>query len=143
MNRAKTHLDAKTHLGIDAELCGTPMEVGDGFSRVELTPGPRTASDEHGLVHGGFTFGLADYAAMLAVNHPNVVLAAAEVRFLRPVRTGERLVAEARIEGAAADTGPGGDDKPWVEVTVSRDDEPVFSGRFRCYVPRRHVLSVE
>lgn len=127
---------ARTHLEIDTELCGTPLEVGDGYSRVELTPGPRTASDEHGLVHGGFTFGLADYAAMLAVNHPNVVLAAAEVKFLRPVRTGERLLAEARLEGGAA-----GDDKPWVTVTVTRDGEPVFSGRFRCYVPPRHVLA--
>lgn len=136
MNRARTHLE------IDTELCGTPLEVGDGFSLVELTPGPRTASDEHGLVHGGFTFGLADYAAMLAVNHPNVVLAAAEVKFLRPVRTGERLLAEARLEGqGTGDAGPAGDDKPWVTVTVTRDGEPVFSGRFRCYVPLRHVLA--
>ncbi len=56
------------------------------------------AADERGLVHGGFVFGLADYAAMLAVNHPNVVLASAEVRFLKPVVVGERLVAEAWVE---------------------------------------------
>lgn len=132
---------ARTHLKIDPELCGTPLEVGDGHSRVELTPGPRTAADDHGLVHGGFVFGLADYAAMLAVNHPDVVLAAAEVRFLRPVRSGETLVAEARREGAeeAADLAAG--DKPWVEVSVTRDGEPVFNGRFRCYVPARHVLA--
>jgi acyl-coenzyme A thioesterase PaaI-like protein len=43
------------------------------------------AADQRGLVHGGFTFGLADYAAMVAVNDPNVVLGAAEVRFLAPV----------------------------------------------------------
>jgi acyl-coenzyme A thioesterase PaaI-like protein len=46
--------------------------------------------DAHGLVHGGFVFGLADYAAMLAVNDPNVVLGAAEARFLKPVRRGDQ-----------------------------------------------------
>jgi acyl-coenzyme A thioesterase PaaI-like protein len=55
------------------------------------------AADDRGLVHGGFVFGLADHAAMLAVNDPFVVLGSAEVRFLRPVVVGERLVAEARV----------------------------------------------
>lgn len=43
------------------------------------------------------TFGLADYAAMLAVNEPTVVLGKAEVRFLKPVKVGERLLARTRI----------------------------------------------
>jgi acyl-coenzyme A thioesterase PaaI-like protein len=47
------------------------------------------AVDDRGLVHGGFVFGLADHAAMLAVNDPNVVLGAASTRFLKPVRVGE------------------------------------------------------
>jgi len=128
---------ANTHRWIDRELCGEPLEVGGGRSRVALTTLPRMAADEHGLVHGGFAFGLADYAAMLAVDHPNVVLAAAEVKFLRPVRAGERLEAAAEVEGA------GGDDRPWVTVTVRRGDEPVLTGRFRCYVPAHHVLATD
>lgn len=31
------------------------------------------AADEYRLVHGGFIFGLADYAVMLAINEPTVV----------------------------------------------------------------------
>ncbi len=143
--------EARTHRTIDRALCGEPLEVGGGRARVVLDTEPRMAADERGLVHGGFAFGLADHAAMLAVNHPNVVLAAAEVKFLRPVRVGERLVAEAELEASvsntAADAGPntapGGDARPWVAVTVRRGDEPVMSGRFRCYVPERHVLAGE
>lgn len=136
----------RTHLAIDAELCGTPVEVGGGRSHVRLTTTERMAADEHGLVHGGFAFGLADYAAMLAVNHPHVVLAAAEVRFLLPVRVGETLDARAEIEGPesggpAADVGPAGDEKPWVGVSVERDGQAVLTGRFRCYVPAAHVLA--
>lgn len=127
--------EVATHRAIDPELCGRAVELASGFSRVQLTPSQRMAADEHGLVHGGFPFGLADYAAMLAVNAPLVVLAAAEVRFLLPVRVGEALEAEARrVEGA------GDAAKPIVEVTVTRRGELVMSGRFRCYVPRRHVL---
>ena len=71
-------------------------ETAAGTARVGLTTLPEMAVDAAGLVHGGFVFGLADHAAMLAVNDPYVVLGSAAVRFLRPVRVGERLIAEAR-----------------------------------------------
>ncbi|MEZ4484205.1 MAG: hotdog domain-containing protein [Syntrophotaleaceae bacterium] len=54
-------------------------------------------ADDAGLIHGGFTFGLADYSAMLAVNDPHVVLGGAETRFLAPVQCGEVMVATAEV----------------------------------------------
>lgn len=139
MDQASTASRPRTHLAVDAELCGAVREVGDGRARVELTATPRMAADERGLVHGGFTFGLADYAAMLAVDHPNVVLAAAEVRYLRPTRVGDRLSAVAEVEEGGR--GPG--DKPWVRVDVGCGGVTVFTGRFRCYVAPRHVLATD
>ena len=94
------------------------------------------AADDHGLVHGGFVFGLADYAAMLAVNDPNVVLAGADVRFLMPVVVGEQLVAEAWVEEADGR-------KSRVRVEVVRDGDTVMSGDFRCVTLARHVLGEE
>jgi acyl-coenzyme A thioesterase PaaI-like protein len=94
----------RTHLAINRRLCGEPVDcerTAEGVARVALTTVPEMAVDEAGLVHGGFVFGLADHAAMLAVNHPNVVVGSAEVRFLAPVAVGERLVAEARRSEAA------------------------------------------
>jgi acyl-coenzyme A thioesterase PaaI-like protein len=99
------------------------------------------------LVHGGFVFGLADHAAMLAVNHPNVVLGSAAVRFLLPVTVGERLVAEASL---AETTGR----KSRVLVEVRREaagdasgasgasgaGEAVMSGELVCFTLDRHVL---
>lgn len=92
------------------------------------------AADEHGLVHGGFVFGLADYAAMLAVGDPNVVLGSAETRFLRPVRVGERLLAVAEVE---AEDGK----KRQVRVQVRRDADAVMTGLFTCFVLPEHVLA--
>jgi len=91
------------------------------------------AVDAQGLVHGGFVFGLADYAAMLAVNEPNVVLGAAETRFLKPVRVGERMVASARTVDANGR-------KREVRVEAAVSSEPVFEGIFTCFVLERHVL---
>ena len=79
--------------------------------------------DEPGLVHGGFVFGLADHAAMLAVNHPNVVLGGADVKFLKPVRVGEALVAEAVVTESVKN-------RHMVDVTVTCEKRPVFKGQF-------------
>ncbi|MCP4713976.1 MAG: thioesterase [Deltaproteobacteria bacterium] len=126
-------MQIKTHNKIDQGLCGKPIELEDGFCRVELVPTAAMAADDTGLVHGGFIFGLADYAAMLAVNHPNVVLGAAEVKFMKPVAVGERVVAEADIERRK-------DGKATVQVSVLRDKQEVFSGTFTCFTLEQHVL---
>ena len=77
-----------THLSISRDLVGAPESVSDGEATATLATTPCMAADDRGLVHGGFVFGLADYAAMLAVNDPHVVLGAAETRFTAPVRVG-------------------------------------------------------
>lgn len=122
-----------THAAIDRRLCGRPVELAPGRARVEMTARPEMAADDRGLVHGGFVFGCADYAAMLAVNHPHVVLAGAEVRFLAPVRVGERLTAEAAVESEDGR-------KRRVAVRVERRGETVLSGSLLCVVPAAHVL---
>lgn len=105
----------RTHLGIDRRLVGEPLALEEGRAEAVLVTLPEMAADASGLVHGGFVFGLADYAAMLAVNDPNVVLAGAEVRFLKPVAAGERLLASARLAESSGR-------RRRVEVEVRRGD---------------------
>jgi len=126
-------LEARTHLRIDPAWCGTPVELREGSAEVELLTRPEMAADEQGLVHGGFVFGLADYAAMLAVNEPNVVLASADVSFMKPVRVGERLLAIAAVGDVEGR-------KYRVHCAVRGDDGDVLQGRFTCVVTRQHVL---
>lgn len=127
-------MQINTHESIDRSLCGEPVSVEDGTSEVRLECGRNMAADASGLVHGGFIFGLADYAAMLAVNHPNVVLGGAETRFLKPSRVGDVLTATAH------DTTPQ-ERKHLVRVDVSCAGEVVFSGTFTCFVTKEHVLA--
>lgn len=126
-------MDINTHLLINQKLCGAPKKVEEGFARVAMTTTDAMTADASGLVHGGFIFGMADYAAMLAVNDPNVVLGAADVTFLKPVAAGETIVADASvntIEGKKYD----------VDTRVQREGQTVFKGVFTCFVLKRHVL---
>ena len=126
-------MDIRTHKGISAELCGVPQELAPGKSVVRMTVTAAMAADDTGLVHGGFVFGMADYAAMLAVNDPNVVLGASETKFIKPVRTGEIITATAVVKEEAGR-------KRIVDVTVDREGDPVVTGTFTCFVLDRHVL---
>ena len=126
-------MDIRTHHLIDQELCGQPDELSPGFCRVGFRATSRMAADDKGLVHGGFVFGLADYAAMLAVNDPHVVLGAAAVKFLKPVAVGDHIVAEARVGEVSGR-------KHLVDVVVSRNEESLLEGQLTCFVLDRHVL---
>lgn len=132
--------EPRTHRAIDPRSSGEPVALEPGRARVRLDTTPRLAADERGLVHGGFLFSLADYTAMLAVNEPNVVLAAAEMRFLAPVEVGETLVASGQAEATRPNRY-----RVRVEVGRSRQGESeageiVAQGDFDCVVPERHVL---
>ncbi|WP_297488717.1 PaaI family thioesterase [Thermococcus sp.] len=128
-------MEQRTHRLASGRLVGRPVRIGEGRVEVELLTTEEMAVDEYGLVHGGFTFGLADYAAMLAVNEPTVVLGEAEVRFLKPVKAGELLRAKAELREDL-----GRKKVVWVEV-FNEGGEKVFEGAFHCYVLEKHVLA--
>lgn len=127
-------MDLKTHRKASPRLVGRVVSLEEGVEAVaELETSGEMAVDEHGLVHGGFTFSLADYAAMTAVNHPNVVLGGADCRFVAPVKAGETMVARASVKG-------GEGRRRDVEVEVTVREKKVFEGIFKCYVLDKHVF---
>jgi uncharacterized protein (TIGR00369 family) len=127
-------MEIKTHLLAHSPLLGTPIEVVDGRSAIiQLVAIENMVVDEKGLVHGGFTFGLADYAAMLAVNDPNVVIGGANVRFTAPVKRGDIMVAEAKVVELDKS-------KRVVQVEIKVEEKPVLTGELVCYVLEKHVL---
>jgi len=126
-------MEIQTHKLISQEFCGTPLVVEKGYSKVELKTSDKMIVDETGLIHGGFLFGLADYAAMIAVNHPNVVLGGAQVKFIKPVKNNKTILAEAVVESSEGK-------KQNVTVTITNDKEIIFQGMFTCFVLEKHVL---
>lgn len=128
-------MESKTHKLANPSLLGKPIKIIEGFEAVvELQASDEMKVDEHGLVHGGFAFGLADYAAMLAVNHPYVVLGESHARFLAPVRVGELMKANARVSKTEGR-------KIVVSVDVYANDKCVLKADMICFKLERHVLS--
>ena len=129
-------VNIQTHRELDPALCGRPQAVEAGRAEVELATRDDMRADDHGLVHGGFVFGLADHAAMLAVNEPTVVLGSAETRFVAPVRVGDVLLATAEITQTRGA-------KRIVDTRVQRrsDDTVVMTGTLTCFVLPQHVLA--
>ncbi|MDH3524715.1 MAG: MaoC/PaaZ C-terminal domain-containing protein [Acidobacteriota bacterium] len=126
-------MEVATHHAIERRLCGVAINLGPGKATVRLETTREMAADARGLVHGGFVFGAADYAAMVAVNDPNVVLGAAECKFVAPVRLGQVVDFSAR---EVAEAGRRHD----VEVVGRVGEKTVFEGAFACFVLERHVL---
>ena len=130
-------MSVKTHIYASPSLIGKPLSISSGsYAEAELKADWRMAVDEKGLIHGGFTFGLADYAAMIAVNEPNVVLAKAEVKFTAPVKVGDLMNARAEVIDKK-------DGKYIVNVIVKVKNIKVLEGVFTCIVTEKHVLNTK
>lgn len=124
-----------THLNIDESLCGEVVVLKENYAKVVLETTQNMVADKQGLVHGGFLFGAADYAAMAAVNDPFVVLAKSEVKFTAPTKVGQSVVFEAKINETNGN-------KNSVEVVGVIDGSIVFKGMFYTAILDKHVLEL-
>jgi len=125
----------KTHLLTSKKLVGSVISIENDTATVTLKITKKMVVDSFNLTHGGFVFGLADYAAMIAINKPTVVLGKAEVKFMKPVIINEKLTAKATISERISEK------KIVVNVHVSNQkEELVFEGVFVCFVLEKHIL---
>ena len=126
-------MQLNTHLNINTSLCGKVTRLESNYAEVLLHTTQQMAADNQGLVHGGFIFGAADYAAMSAVNDPYVVLGASTSKFIAPVKAGGAVLCKAVI---VSEKGK----KKVVEVQAFVDEKLVFEGSFTTFVLEKHVL---
>jgi len=124
-----------THESINQDLCGEIQKLELGYVEVELMTTDDMVADDMGLIHGGFVFSAADYAAMAAVNERNVVLVASECQFLSPVKLGDvvKIIAKVRHKEGR---------KRNVEVEAFVTEVKVFTGLFKTVITERHVLKL-
>jgi acyl-coenzyme A thioesterase PaaI-like protein len=128
-------VNLNTHLQINNKLNGEVLALQEGYAKVSLVTTEEMVADERGLIHGGFTFGSADFCAMAAVNDPYVVLAKSEVKFLAPTFLGDTIV----FEGNIIETNK---NKRLVKVIGSVDNKEVFSGEFLTVILEKHIRDI-
>jgi acyl-coenzyme A thioesterase PaaI-like protein len=124
--------DLNTHLKFNKKF-GQLIEIGEDSAKVRFEPTEEMAVDEEGLVHGGFTFGAADFCAMATVNHPYVVLVRSQCEFMAPVKVGDvvEFVSETIMKEKR---------KHEIKVTGTINEIKVFEGLFSCVILDKHVL---
>lgn len=125
-----------THERVNNDLCGEVLVLERGYVETKLRTIPEMLADDIGLIHGGFIFGAADYAAMLAVNEKNVVLVASNCQFLSPVKLHNEVKFVARVRHKEGR-------KRNVNVEGYVLDIKVFEGEFKTVVTEHHVLKLK
>jgi len=126
----------QTHQAINRDFCGEIEKMENGRVEVRLMTTSDMVADDEGLIHGGFIFSSADYAAMAAVNEKNVVLVACDAQFLSPVKFGDEVMFRAKVRHKEGR-------KRNVHVTGHVLDIKVFDGEFKTVVTDKHVLKLK
>jgi acyl-CoA thioesterase len=125
-----------THLRINQALSGEIVKMEDGYVEVLLTTIPEMLADDIGLIHGGFIFSAADFAAMAAVNEKNVVLVASDCQFLSPVKLHDEVLFVAKVRHKEGR-------KRNIHVVGHVLDIKVFEGEFKTVITEKHVLRLK
>ena len=82
---------------INQELSGEIQKIEIGYAQVELATKYEMLADERELIHAGFVFSAAHYAAMAAINEKKAVLVVSECQFLSPAKLGDKIRVDARV----------------------------------------------
>lgn len=131
----KEEVLVNTHERINQHLCGEITLMETGYVEILLVTQAEMVADDIGLVHGGFIFNAADYAAMLAVNEHNVVLVASDCQFLSPVKFHDEVKFIAKVRHKEGR-------KRNVHVEGYVLEIKVFEGEFKTVITDRHVLKL-
>lgn len=133
---AENQVMIQTHEKINQNLCGEIVKMEEGYVELSLTTISDMLADDLGLIHGGFIFGAADYAAMLAVNERNVVLVASDCQFLSPVKLHNVVDVVAKVRNKEGR-------KRNIHVQAFVLDIKVFEGEFKTVITEKHILKLK
>ena len=128
--------DLLSHAKVKTTLVGTLTELGKSTSKVLLPTTNEMIVDEFGLIHNGFIFGAAEYAAVASINQPNVVVIGCRSKFFAPAKLGDNVEFEAkgRYEDAR---------KREIKVIGRINDVKVFEGIFHAVLLENHILKTK
>ena len=125
-----------SHYEINQSLTGTLEELEEGYAKVNFTATEDMVVDRRGMIHSGFIFGAANYAAMAAVNVSTAILAVSKTNFLAPLSVNDEAVFEATA--LQKDTR-----KRNIMVVGYFNNIKFFEGEFTVVVLEHHPLSIK
>lgn len=125
---AATSYDQVRSLAID-EVIGELVDLQLDKSAISILDiRPEHVFSRTGIARGHFLFAQANSLAVAVINDEIALTTAAEIRFMRPVKLGEKCVCKAYVRHE-----PNAKVKAHVDVTTYVREEPVFQGQFVVY----------
>ena len=125
-----------THTKIKSHLVGRLISLKQGYAKVILEPTHEMVVDDFGLIHSGFVFGSAEYAAVACINQENVVIIAATSQFFAPAKLGNTIEFEAK--GDFQETR-----KRHVHVVGKINTIKIFEATFQAVILDNHIFKTK
>jgi len=128
--------DLKTHTKVRSNLIGTIISLEKSKSKTTLQTTDEMKVDNLGLIHSGFIYGGAEYAAVVAVNEENLVVISSKVKFLAPAKSGDLIEfkAIAKFEDSR---------KREIKVVGEINEIKIFEGFFQAILLENHILKTK
>ncbi|MBR8462038.1 PaaI family thioesterase [Campylobacter sp. faydin G-140] len=125
--------EIKTSTTIKINLSGTATLLELNHAKTRFYTIADMVSDSEGLVHSGFVYSAANYAALLAINEEFCVTISSRINFFAPVKLGDIVDfdATARFEESR---------KREVRVVGKCKDIKIFEGIFQLVVLDEHIF---
>lgn len=101
-NFEQSNIELLSCTALKSELCGSILKMTYEEVITKFVPTKQMISDESNLIHSGFIFNAANYAAMCLVNQPHAITIGAEVEFLAPVEFEQEMMFLATIKQSNA-----------------------------------------
>lgn len=101
-NFEQNNLELLTCNSLKSEFIGSIVKMTYEEVITKFAPTKQMISDESNLIHSGFIFNAANYAAMCLVNQPHAITIGAEVEFLAPVEFEQEMMFLATVKQSNA-----------------------------------------
>lgn len=135
-NSENEDISLKTHTLLNDKFSGKVDKLKEGFAEIHLDIISEMFADEQGLIHNGFMFSAASFAATSAINEKYGFVIGAVVNFLSPVRQDDRVIFKAKSRQKLGR-------KRVVDVIGRVGDIKVFVGEFSIIIMDKHILNVK
>ena len=128
--------ELKSHKKLRTSISGKIIFLEKGHSKTTLQTTKEMVVDDLGLIHSGFIFSGAEYAALVSINQENLVAIGSKCKFLAPAKEGDTIEFEAvaKFEDSR---------KREVKVTGHINDIKIFDGIFQIVILEQHILKTK
>ena len=123
-------------ISINSTLCGGIINMKPNYAKTALVTSDEMVFDDEKLIHGGFIFGAAEWAAHVAINTQYSVTISDKVNLYAPAKVGDLIEFEAQAYFEESK-------KREIKVVGTIKDIKVFEGTYQVVILEEHIFKLQ